>query len=575
MRIERLSERVANRIAAGEVITEPLSVIKELLENSLDAGARRIDIDVHAGGLGKISIRDDGEGIYFEDAPLVFERHATSKLRDVKDLYEVASMGFRGEALASVAAVSKVTLQSRSQQEQQGFEMLNYGGNALSLQRIARDQGTRIDVEDLFYNTPVLANFQKRQATLEANITQFVGAFAVGNPQVAISYTVDHKRVFSTKGEGDILRAILAVFGEDVLSHLLEFSMETEHVRVKGLQSALGYSLSHRRRMIFLVNGRLVENPELKETLTKAYEGLLPARRYPMAILWIETQAKGVDVNLHPRKEHVRLYQEKDILTPLREALRKNLYQERAITKLHPKEQEVSHEPMVEKEEIQQESKPDFSSFTVSGLRQREEEKVEQVSEPIVPYGTLLDELRYIGPFMSTYLLFEARHSVYIMDQHAAHEKILLQTFTRAYENSELYSQGLLMPLTIPLGIEERAAWNVIEEKLTDLGFEADLFGENQLIVRAVPHLFTQSQAKQYLVDFLAGTTSRERLPIEELVLRACKAAIKAGDFMTTLEVTELINSLKQTEDPMTCPHGRPIFVRLTRDELEKRFART
>ena len=573
MRIERLSERVANRIAAGEVITEPLSVIKELVENSLDAGARRIDIEIRSGGLEKISIVDDGEGIFFDDAPLVFERHATSKLRNVSDLYEIESMGFRGEALASVAAVSKVTLQSRSQQEQQGFEMLVYGGNALSLQRIARDKGTRIDVEDLFYNTPVLGNFQKRQSILEGRITEFVSAFAVGNPQIAITYTVDHRRFFSTRGDENEAAAILSVFGEEALTHLIEFSMNTESFRVKGMQSSLGYSFPHRRRMIFFVNGRLVENPELRETLNKAYDGLLPARRFPMAVMWIFTNPGGVDVNLHPRKEHVRLYYEKELLQPLREALRRNLYQERAIPPLPVSNQKGPETSFIE-EDADDEDPPDFSSFSYFEQQVKQEEVIQQVREPIGTVESFLDVLHYLGSFKSAYLIFEGRDSMYIMDQHAAHEKILYETFTDAYKRRELHSQGLLVAMTISVGAQERETWNRYRDDLHESGFETELFGEQRLIIRSIPHVFTQAQAKQYLLDYLAGSPDRSDITREEMMRKACKAAIKAGDAIVKAEVRQLIEGLKKAEDPMTCPHGRPIFIKLSLSELEKRFAR-
>lgn len=567
MKIEKLSQRVANRIAAGEVITEPLSVIKELLENSLDAKSKRIELDILGAGLEKISIIDDGIGIYYDDAPLVFERHATSKLRDIKDLYEISSMGFRGEALASVAAVSKITLQSRSQEELQGFEMLAYGGNTLRLQRIARDGGTRIDVEDLFYNTPVLGNFQKKKSQLESRITQFAGAFAIGNPHISLAYTVDHKRLFTTRGDGNPLGALLAVFGEDLLEHLLEFSFEQEGFRISGYQSALGYSLSHRRRQIFLVNGRLVENPELKEAVWTAYEGLLPARRHPVVILWIQTKLQGVDVNLHPRKEHVRLYHEKEILTPLQEALRRNLYQEKAVVRMTP-----ASFP----EPSQAEAEPiDFSHLRFEDLQAQEEQTLSRVHEPSADYDTLLGEMRFIGALAKSFLLYEGRQNLYIMDQHAAHEKVLYEQFLENFEAQTLRMQGLAAPLTIVLGAQEKQQWPKIEAALTRAAFEAELFGEDRLILRAIPHLFTLSQAKQFVEDFLSGSSEKERIPHEELILRACKAAIKAGDPLEELQASELIKQLRRAKDPMTCPHGRPIFITLTRSELEKRFART
>ena len=567
-RIHKLPPRVANQIAAGEVITEPLSVIKELLENSLDAGATRVQIEIEKGGLDKILIIDDGEGIHYEDASLLFERHSTSKIEKAADLQSIHSFGFRGEALASIAAISKITLSTRHQDELQGFESIVYGGEVLSLKRLAREKGTNFLVEDLFYNTPVRERFLNKPLALERKITEFLLAMAIGNPEISFRYHSDQKLVFQTFG-GGMNETLLSLLGEDA-KHLLPFTLEGEKYSVKGYLSSLSISKTTRKSQYFFVNGRLVENEDLRDILRKTYDGLLPLRRYPMAILMITMDPREVDVNIHPRKMEIRFSEKTPILHELETNLRPKLYQRNLI----PKVEQRKPAPKLPKVELTRYEIEEIPLEIFEGIEIPElpTEEILVKEEDFFTKEDLLEGLRYIGQLFGTYLLFEKKDSFYLCDQHAAHEKVLYERFMKEYREDTLASQLLLLPQSLSLGTRQLGELQGKKQLLEKLGYEVEAFSHQQVVLRSIPHLLGTREAEMFFLDLLEG--EKGILDEEALISRSCKAAIKAKDKLDPLEVGALLDELKKAKDPYTCPHGRPIFIEMTRRELEGRFER-
>jgi len=567
--IQKLSPAIANQIAAGEVITEPVSVVKELVENSLDAGSSEILVEIRAGGLKSIQVVDNGRGIYREDAELLFERHATSKLSTARDLYRIGSLGFRGEALASIAAIAKVTITSRAQGEMQGFQLIQYGSNLLRHTRLAKEVGTSVLVEDLFFNTPVREQFLAKSSQLERHVTEFLRAVALGHPAIRFRYISDDKVVFVTHGDGSHEKAIYDILGKDVAQSLIPVELEGEAYRIDGFISNLIYTRSNRSLQYFFVNGRLVDNPELKEVIAGAYEGLLMSRRFPVTLLWITTDYSLVDVNVHPRKLEVRLSESLPLKREVPEGLRAVLRQRPQTAKLSPPARADSPSPAL----------IDYSQISLTQLRQeqvRERETISQTltEKPAETFELFIEGLRPIGQFDGTFLLFEKNHSLILMDQHAAHEKVLFEDFQRAFEDQAFESQMLLLPLKIDVLPEEMKAFEAgIGE--TEFGFDIEIFGDKQLVVRAIPHMFTQLQARHFLEELLSQPSSPSQARRDELIMRSCKAAIKADHAVEDIEAGALLDQLKTLADPFTCPHGRPIFVEITRKEMEKRFERT
>ena len=566
-RIQKLSPAVANQIAAGEVITEPVSVVKELVENALDAGASEVLVELRGGGLQSIEIVDNGRGIYQADADLLFERHATSKLATAKDLYRIGSLGFRGEALASIAAISKVTVQSRHRDEMQGFHLIQYGSNLLAQTSLAKEVGTRIVVEDLFFNTPVREQFLAKSSQLDRHVADFMRAVALGHPDIRFRFVSDHQVIFVTHGDGSREGAIYDILGKELSQSLIPIRVEGEAYTIEGFISNLTFTRSTRSQQYFFVNGRLVDNADLKEAIHVAYDGLLMLRRFPVALLWITLDYALVDVNVHPRKLEVRLSEslplQKELAVHLRDFLRKKpqavqLKQERVVP---PTPQPI-----------------DYAQISLHDLREsqvREKQTIEHKLTEVVEtsFELFIEGLRPIGQFDRSYLLFEKDHQLIVMDQHAAHEKVLYESFMQAYDEQTFQSQMLLLPLTLDVLPEEMNSFHKGLD-VAGFGFEVEPFGERQLLIRAIPHLFTQEQAKFFLEELLAGETKASSLQRETIVMRSCKAAIKAHHDVSEMEAQSLLAQLKILKDPYTCPHGRPIFAVMERQELEKRFER-
>lgn len=580
--IHELSSYTTNKIAAGEVITEPLHVVKELLENSVDAGATKVDIQIKDNGLKSISVADNGHGIYLDDAKALFLRHATSKLKDDSDLYSISTMGFRGEALASIAAISKVDVSSRQSSEMQGFSMTQYGSKLLQLKSINRQVGTTVEVTDLFYNTPVRERFLKEQHRLRQHIADFLENFAFSHPFIKVRASLDDKVVLRTLGDGRLDHLIYEISGEAILKKLIPFDFSIQDIQFKGYLSDISLSFATTKEMRLFVNNRIISYPLIKEELLRAYEGLLPKRRFPYVLLMMQTDPSKVDVNRHPRKAEVKFSDEKDIVTYLKDNIRdvlrgKPMMVEQSIsepkvnqvlTTYEPlnveKETPITYENLIEANSVISEIKLDDYLPEVKSQSILEEREALFDNFKVDHF---IESLQYIGQVFHSFLLYEHEDKLYLLDQHAAHEKILFERFLESFENKSLQTQMLLVPITLKSHASEDAL-----KPLASMGFELDQFGDKELIIRGIPHLFSEDEALTFLEIFLEE--DRESLDLSAIITRSCKAAIKANDRLLPIEASTLLDQLKVLKDPYTCPHGRPIFIYFTRGELERRFAR-
>ena len=541
MVIAILPPDVAARIAAGEVIERPASVIKELVENALDAGARRIDVHLEGGGLDVIRVADDGCGVPAAQVELAFARHGTSKLRSDADLTGLSTLGFRGEALPSIAAVADVTFQTRAAAEPFGVAIRFSGGQVSELSPSARQPGTTVSVEDLFGDLPARRKFLRARTTEGALATQVVGHLALARPDVALRLTSDNRQVFSTVGDGDLRAAAHAVRGPAFARRAIELGPlellgpnRTRLGRLRGLLGAAGEQRATRSGLSLFINSRWVQNRALGHAVEEGYRTYIRTGRYPVAILFLDVPSDSLDVNVHPAKSEVRLLRERELYGLLREAVRAAL----PLTEATWPDNELEND------------------------------------HPSLDFAT--EAVRVLGQIGGTYIVAEGSLGLYLVDQHAAHERALLEELqggsARGREQQQLLEPELLdLPLSAGLEPAELCA------TLAELAFQAEPFGGTSVLIRALPAVLAERRALAGLeaaLDAVAETPSRqdwrERLSIE----LACKTAVKAGDALAPAEMTALIQRLGETRLSETCAHGRPTALLLSHAQLARQFGR-
>jgi DNA mismatch repair protein MutL len=557
-RILVLPAAVADAIAAGEVVDRPAAVVKELVENALDAGARRIVIRVEEAGTGLIEVVDDGVGILPEDLTLAFRRHATSKIGSVDELRQVRTLGFRGEALASIAAVAQVEAASRARGRGEGYRVLLEAGTAKEEGAAGLPEGTRVSVSRLFFNTPARLRFLKQPATETALIVRLAGELAVGNPGVAMRLDVDGRRVLDSPGSGDLRAAFAAVHGIETADAMLE--VDQDHVA--GLLSPPALHRASRDQIVIMVNSRRIHHRALSFAVEQAYRGLREPDRYPLAVLHLQVDPLEVDVNVHPTKREVRFRNEGAAFTAI----------ERAC--FHA----LRRSPIYELE-----ARP-----SLEGLQLRE---TAVISSP-VPTATAtaaapqpadieprreLPHLTYVGQLLNGYLVCEAPDAAVLVDQHAAHERVLFERILKRLEEGSAASQVLLLPQLVELSPSQAAAFGQHREWLERLGFEAEVFGVSAIRLRAVPAELPEDQSATVITRLLADLDQEikpDRKLRDTAALLACHAAVRFGDPMTPATAEALLAALRLTADPISCPHGRPTTLILPEQQLRRLFKR-
>lgn len=582
MPIRILPDAVASQIAAGEVVERPASVVKELLENALDAHARAITIRVEKAGQRLIEISDDGEGIPSEELSLSVARHATSKLNSAKELFSIRTLGFRGEALASIASVSRLTLTSGQAGTASAARLVVDGGRVGEPEQVGAPQGTTVRVEDLFYNVPARLKFLKSDATERGQITNLVSRYAVAYPNVRFQLFIDGHPELQTSAGGDRREVLAALYGVDIATQMLEIILEEEDIQVGGFTSTVGISRGNRRDIIFFVNGRWVVDPALSSAVIQAYRTLLMVGRYPICILFIDLPADQVDVNVHPAKSEVRFRNSDRVFTSVQRAIRRGLLANSPVPEVTrlpwmalfaSKPPAVAGQPPVD---------PSWSmAADLIGENLPAGAGAAGGSDAVnLPAGSnrQIPILRLIGQVGSTYLVAEGPDGLYLIDQHAAHERVLYEKLTRQIGRS-VASQALLAPDVVHFPPQQA---QLIEKELpilSSLGFQVELFGANAFRILAIPSIFTSSSARNALQavvdDFEEDETPLQHEYEKRLAARICKRlAIKGGQSLTAEEQAALLCDLEGCESPRTCPHGRPTMIHLSVDLLERQFGR-
>jgi DNA mismatch repair protein MutL len=611
-KIIKLDENLSNKIAAGEVVERPASIVKELVENSIDANSTTIHIEIEEGGLQKIRIVDNGDGIEAEDCLLAFHRHATSKIRTDKDLFRIRTLGFRGEALPSVASVSHLQLKTNTG-SQVGTVLVIEGGKIVEHGSASSRKGTDITITNLFYNTPARLKYLKTIHTELGNITDYVYRLALAYPSV--SFRLDHngKKVFSSTGNGDLRQVIASIYGINIAKQMLYFENSSLDFKISGYVCKPEVTRASRQYMSTFINYRYIKNFPLTKAIQDGYHTLLPIGRYPVVVLQVEMDPTLIDVNVHPSKLEVRLSKEDELNKLVTETVKSTFKQVQLIPEVKkqlPTEKEKSEqlafalEHQVEKTDTdKREEEPRFRNTEKMILRESLEQKRVEEVEPIVaietretvvtefdfnkslpaeqemPFRERVPVLYPIGQMHGTYILAQNDKGLYILDQHAAQERIKYEYFREKVKEDQKQLQDLLVPISFEFTRSEIERIKANEAALEDLGVFMEPFGQHSFIVRSHPTWFPAGLEEEIIKDIVEEVLNGKKVTLGKLreeaaILMSCKAAIKANRHLRNDEMFNLLETLRKCEDPFTCPHGRPIFIHFTTYEMEKMFKR-
>ena len=572
MGIKVLSQEVAAKIAAGEVVERPVSVVKELIENSIDANATEITVRIEDAGKQMIEVADNGSGIPAGETAVALKRYATSKLRAISDLDTIKTLGFRGEALASIAAVSLFTIASRIAESDVGIYSKIEGGREVSKKPIGRPPGTQILVENLFFNVPARLKFLKSDRTETRLIKDLIIRYALYYADIRFSLLFEDKNVFQSRGNGSRREILSSIYDLETAKALLEVEASSAGVSVEGFTSPLTISRASRREIVFFVNGRLISNSTLSAAVTRAYHGLLMVGRYPIAALFIQISSSDIDVNVHPTKAEIRLKNPDAVFSFIHSSVRKTISafapfavippviwssQDRTPTMNFPDQNFIDGGD----EDGEDTPYPNQGGF----YQQRENE---------------MPLLRLIGQLGTTYIAAEGPDGLYLIDQHAAHERVLYEKIS-ASPRAENNAQMLLEPVILNLSNLENEALIENEEFLAHLGFRIEPFGQKDYKLTAIPSVLSGNDPRETLLgalnddNSLPGHSNVDAAEDEQIISRICKRlAVKGGQTLTHAEQLQLVRDLESCENPRTCPHGRPTMIHISVDALERRFGR-
>ena len=700
-KIVLLDDSTINKIAAGEVIERPASVVKEVMENSIDAGATSITVEIRNGGISYIRVTDNGKGIMQDDLEIAFERHATSKLRSADDLDEIKSMGFRGEALASIASIAKVSLVSKTEDSATGYEVIVEGGNILSKSETGCPNGTSITIENLFYNTPVRYKFLKKDFTESGYIEDVVARIALVHPEIAIKLINTGKTIIQTSGIGDIKPVIYNIYGKEIAENLIDIAYTYEDIMVTGVIGKPVISRSNRSNQLFFVNKRYVKDKTLSGAAEQAFKGFVTIGKHGFLVLNIEMDPKKVDVNVHPAKLEVRFQEETKIFKAIYHAIREGLLKgdlvadTSSIDKIDSEKTKYNTEEIKENPSIEKTSNSNFRDILANTIEENKNEKTfedvmaklkrmqnivktvkeepentqenikietrEKVEPEIIKenkenkeniqnetvelkqetpeelpkkeevqsdeefmqmyektFGIAInkkeekddDQLnvsnefkpitkqdnvsvfedatkystkpayKYIGIAFNTYIIIEMQSDLYIIDQHAAHERIMYEKIKQNYYSSGTKnSQLMLLPDIITLTHKEMGIYKDNKEMFQKAGFIVEEFGENTIKLSGVPDVLIDLETKELFLETLdeintVARTAKQEIEEKFIATVACKAAVKAHMVLAKEEVMQLLDKLLQLPNPFTCPHGRPTAIRMTKNDIEKKFSR-
>lgn len=665
-RINLLDEITINKIAAGEVVERPSSIVKELVENSIDAGADRIIIEVENGGKSLIKITDNGCGIPSSEVKKCFLRHATSKIDKIDDLFNLFTLGFRGEALASICAVSKLEMTTKFEDEAVGTKITLVGGNIEAKEAVGANTGTSIVIKDLFFNTPARKKFLKTDHAELMNITDIVNKLAIGYPNVKFRYLNSGKLMVNTPGDGKLVSAVRSIYSREVSENLIEINYDCSLFKIDGYIGNNNIYRSNRNLQHVYINGRFVKSKIIYDAIANAYKSIIPINKHAVCFINLHLDPQKVDVNIHPGKIEVKFEKENEIKLEIMEYIRAKLLKQSLIGKYEtfdrvPKDRAVKQDfieknnfttkqDFVEKTDFNnntfknqdfgnsspysneinskiddKEIKPidlsdevDVNSFIKlddfeekkkkevktksSGFKYSKDIKLDdnnKISETeaqmaFTAEGEILDSekkdeiekkeagfsLKYykvVGVIFDTYIVLQKGESMYLMDQHAAHERVLFERYMNAFHKREVHMQMLLDPIVLELSSVDMLQVEKNLDIFRNFGFEVEIFGMNNILIRGVPNLFGTPQSEKFileLIDNIDKISNNYDLKDDRFAIMACKSAIKANDRIQNIEIESLFKQLEKCENPYTCPHGRPTMVEISKVEIEKMFKR-
>ena len=649
--IRILDEFIADKIAAGEVIERPLSIVKELIENSIDAGSSQIVIEIKNGGKSYIRVTDNGSGIVSDEIELAFERHATGKISKLSDLDHINTLGFRGEALASITAISRITVYSKTADSELGTKLKMQGGTTVSIEKTGMNTGTTMVVEDVFYNTPARRKFMKSDAAEATVIIDMIQKIAIYYSHIAFRLINNKQTVIATPGTGDILTTIQSIYPS--YRQLIEINGDYVH----GFISDPGSTKSNKRGQIFFVNGRYVSSSTIEKGIVKGYGDRIFSG-HPICILFLEVNPETIDVNIHPNKKEIKFLHEEDIVKDIENAIKRVINSENTIPSAmglrsegtsYTKASSAVDITASNAERLSSETYQDNSLKSASSVNEKSTQvdiksflasktRVSDITDTYTPDGLAVstqnctdtdsvkggfeeanhnnntsnannndvkindnakdnaiikkqiaikapnvqtfdfDSLVYKGYLFDTYIIMQSTDIAYLIDQHAAHERIMYESFITMYNDSEHVSQPMLMPFSIETSSDVYAGERFWMDDLARLGFDIDDFGNNTFIVRGIPTYMDRGEAEIFLHTYIEDPDSRpdrgNTTVIDKLIMRSCKAAVKGNNKLSTMEIEELIRQLSNCVNPFSCPHGRPTFIRFTLSEISRAFKR-
>lgn len=621
--IKLLDEQTISKIAAGEIIENSASIVKELVENSIDAGADDILIELRGESTNYIKVSDNGSGFSEDDLELAFLRHSTSKLQVIEDLEKIRTLGFRGEALASISNISKIKLMTKREEDLAGNSLIIENGKIIKKNKVGMPKGTTFIINDVFYNTPVRKKFLRKDSTEISNIIDIVQKIALSNNNIKFTLIRDGKTILNTGSDKDPINRIFSILGSEIASSLNEGKFESENYKIRGFFSNNKLFRSNRDSQYIFVNGRFIRDINISRAIEKNYNSLIPLNRYPVFVLYIDIDPKLIDVNIHPKKNEIKISNENILTALLSEVVEEVIYPNRTIREIELEDkkenvnvfdifddvddtEEISD--LIEKEdsrnnnlkslwEIEEDEdikSQDNNAFNEEALLYREEIAKDNTSDSKIEGeeknflfddgASRIDEgllnTRISGVLFKTYILLENQRDgkVFVVDQHAAHERVNYEKFLKMYLNSEISSQILIKPEIIELNQIEYDKILTYFDLFNELGFKIEDFGDRSIVLREVPMIFGLPTYVDFIRDIIDSLdkdiSSNYEADMYKIMRKACKASVKAGDDLSDIEIEALIRDLKNCENPYTCPHGRPTIVEVSKHTISKLFLR-
>ena len=589
MSIIKLDQNTINHIAAGEVIDRPSSIVKELIENSIDANATNISIEIKDGGISLIRITDNGDGIEEDDIRIAFERHSTSKIKDTLDLASIHSLGFRGEALSSIAAVCQVELITKAKDAMTGFRYRIEGDSEIGLEEIGAPDGTTFIVRNIFFNTPARRKFLKSPSTESGYISEIIEKIALSHPEISFTFINNGKTRIYTPGNGDLKDTIYAIYGKDVTDNLLEINYKDENIEMSGYIGKAIISKGNRSNENYFINGRYIKNDIISKAIEEGYKFILMQHKYPFTAINFKIDSNLIDVNVHPSKMELRFLNAPEIYPAIVDTISVTLVEKPNIVeaklgddKKEEKKIDRKPEPFEEKRNVVQKTKviePEKPKVDYTNKKATKPKEVHEQME----YDFLSKEARpkhkIIGQVFETYWIVEYEDEMYIIDQHAAHEKVNFERLMKRFNENDISTQMLNQPIILNLSMKDA---NVLEKYLdnfSEIGFVIEPFQGTDFAVRGVPSELYTLDSEDVLMDIIDNFTAEigsmvPNIITEKIASMSCKASIKGNTKISFAEADALIDELLSLENPYNCPHGRPTIIKMSKEELEKKFKR-